>query len=148
MTHHTAAVPALWRTVLRDPRARVGVVVLVVVTLVAILAPLLAPHDPSAQLDIVALQGRPPSWAHPLGTDTFSRDVLSRLLYGARVSLAIALVAVFLSATVGIALGVTAGYAGGAIDAVLMRLVDAALSIPRLLMIIAVVAFWGDVGIV
>jgi peptide/nickel transport system permease protein len=139
---------ALRRRLLRDPRARVGILVLLVVVATALLAPLLAPFDPSAQLDIVRQQSRPPSLAHPLGTDTFSRDVLSRLIYGARISLAIAFVAVSLSMTVGILVGAIAGFFGGAIDAILMRLVDAALSVPRLLLLIAVVALWGDVGVV
>lgn len=133
---------------MRDRRARVALAVLAIVTLAAVCAPLLAPHDPTAQLDIVRLQSRPPSVDHPLGTDQVSRDVLSRMLYGARISLAIAFAAVSLSMTFGVVLGATAGYAGGAIDAVVMRFVDAALSIPRLLLLIAVVALWGDVGVV
>lgn len=133
---------------LRDRRARVAAIALLLVIVSALLAPLLAPYDPTAQLDIVRLQSRPPSLAHPLGTDQYSRDVLSRLLYGARVSLAIAFSAVALSISFGILAGAVAGYAGGAIDAVLMRLVDAALSIPRLLLLIVVIALWGDVGVV
>ena len=108
---------------------------------------MLAPYDPAAQLDIVRLNGQAPSWAHPLGTDPFSRDVLSRLIWGARISLAIAFVAVTLSMTLGIFVGAIAGYAGGATDALLMRLVDTAMSIPRLLLLIAVVALWHDVSI-
>ena len=131
----------------RDGRARAAALVLLVVVGAALLAPLLAPYDPVAQLDIVRLQSRPPSWAHPLGTDQFSRDVLSRLMWGARISLAIALVAVSLSMTLGILVGAIAGYAGGLVDAVLMRLVDTALSIPRLLLLIAVVALWENVGL-
>jgi peptide/nickel transport system permease protein len=131
----------------RDGRARAAVVVLLVVVAAALLAPLLAPYDPAAQLDIVRLQSRPPSWAHPLGTDPFSRDVLSRLMWGARISLAIAFVAVTLSVTLGILVGAIAGYAGGVVDAVLMRFVDAALSIPRLLVLIGVVALWDHLGI-
>ena len=131
----------------RDGRARAAAVVLLVVVGAALLAPLLAPYDPAAQLDIVRLQSRPPSWAHPLGTDQFSRDVLSRLMWGARISLAIAFVAVSLSMTLGILVGAIAGYAGGLVDAVLMRLVDTALSIPRLLLLIAVVALWERVGL-
>ncbi|MDB4884843.1 MAG: ABC-type transporter, integral rane subunit [Gemmatimonadetes bacterium] len=133
---------------LRDPRARVGLVVLAVVALVALLAPVIAPYDPSAQLDIARLHGRPPSLAHPLGTDPYSRDVLSRLIHGTRISLAVALVAVTLSMTLGVVVGAVAGYAGGLVDTVLMRVVDAALSIPRLLLLIIVVALWGDVGVV
>ena len=131
----------------RDQRARTAAVVLLVVGGAALLAPMLAPYDPAAQLDIVRLNGQAPSWAHPLGTDPFSRDVLSRLIWGARISLAIAFVAVTLSMTLGIFVGAIAGYAGGATDALLMRLVDTAMSIPRLLLLIAVVALWHDVSI-
>jgi len=140
-------VRAVLRRLLRDRRARVAAVVLVVVIAVALAAPLLAPYDPSAQLDIVRLQNRPPSLAHPLGTDPFSRDVLSRLLYGARVSLGIAFSAVALSVTVGVLIGAGAGFVGGAIDALVMRFVDAALSIPQLLLIIVVAALWGHLGV-
>jgi peptide/nickel transport system permease protein len=142
-----AGSPVLSR-VLRDRRSRIGLAVLALVTLAAILAPLLAPYDPAAQLDIVRLQGLPPSWAHPMGTDQFSRDLLSRVLYGARVSLSIAFAAVALSISFGVLVGATAGYAGGLTDAVLMRIVDAALSIPRLLLVLVVVALWTDVGVV
>jgi peptide/nickel transport system permease protein len=135
---------ALWR----DRRARGALAVLAVVILCAVLAPVLAPYDPAAQLDIARLQSRPPSLAHPLGTDPFSRDVLSRVLYGARLSLAIAFSAVALSMGFGILLGAVAGYLGGPVDAILMRTVDVALSIPRLLLIVAVVALWGEVGVV
>lgn len=132
---------------LRDPRSRVALVVLTVVVLAALFAPVLAPYDPSAQLDIVRLKSLAPSLAHPFGTDPYSRDVLSRVLYGARVSLSIAFAAVALSVSFGVLVGVVAGYVGGVVDAVLMRLVDAALAIPRLLLIIAVVALWGSVGV-
>jgi ABC-type dipeptide/oligopeptide/nickel transport system permease subunit len=131
----------------RDGRARAAAVVLLLVVAGALLAPVLAPYDPAAQLDIVRLKSQAPSWAHPLGTDPFSRDVLSRLLWGSRISLAVAFIAVTLSMTIGVAVGAIAGYAGGAVDAVLMRLVDTALSVPRLLVLIGVVALWNDVGI-
>jgi peptide/nickel transport system permease protein len=123
------------------------VAVLVVVVGGALLAPWIAPYDPAAQLDIVRLNSQGPSWAHPLGTDPFSRDVLSRLLWGSRISLAVAFIAVTLSMTLGVAVGAVAGYVGGVVDAVLMRLVDTALSVPRLLVLIGVVALWEDVGI-
>ncbi|HEV7992265.1 MAG TPA: ABC transporter permease [Gemmatimonadaceae bacterium] len=139
---------ALAGRVLRDPRARVGLIVLLAVALCAIFAPLLAPYDPAAQLDIARLQSQPPSLAHPMGTDPFSRDVLSRLLYGTRISLVIGLGAVALSLSFGIVVGATAGLAGGWVDAVLMRLVDAALSVPRILVLILVVSLWDSVGIV
>ena len=132
---------------MRDTRSRVAVAVLASVVVAAILAPLLTPYDPAAQLDIVRLRSLAPSLTHPFGTDPYSRDVLSRVLFGARVSLAIAFGAVVLSMSVGILVGVVAGYVGGATDVVLMRLVDAALAIPRLLLIIVVVALWGSVSV-
>ena len=132
---------------LRHARARVALVVLGLVVLAAVLAPLLTPYDPAVQLDIVHLRSLSPSLAHPLGTDIYSRDVLARVLFGARVSLSIAFAAVAMSVSFGILVGVVAGYAGGLVDAVLMRLVDIALAIPRLLLIIAVVALWGGVSV-
>jgi peptide/nickel transport system permease protein len=131
----------------RDPRSRAAFVVLVLAVLAALLAPLLTPYDPAAQLDIVRLRSLSPSLAHPFGTDPFSRDVLTRVLFGARVSLSIAFAAVALSVSFGILVGVVAGYLGGVVDTVLMRLVDTALAIPRLLLIIAVVALWGGVSV-
>jgi peptide/nickel transport system permease protein len=113
--------------------------------LIALLAPALAPYDPTAQLDIVALKGQPPSLAHPFGTDAFSRDVLSRVLYGARVSLGVAVLAVVLSATLGTAYGAVAGFYGGRVDAVMMRLIDALLAVPRILLLIGVLALWGRI---
>ncbi|HKH94858.1 MAG TPA: ABC transporter permease [Gemmatimonadaceae bacterium] len=135
---------ALWR----DSRTRIALVVLLLVALAAIFAPVLAPYDPTAQLDIERLHSQPPSALHPFGTDPYSRDVLSRLLYGSRVSLAVGLTAVLLAMSFGITVGIVAGYVGGALDAVLMRVVDAAISIPRLLVLIMVASLWGRLGIV
>ena len=108
----------------------------------ALLAPWLAPYDPTAQLDLVALRSRPPSLAHPFGTDQYSRDVLSRVLYGARVSLAVGFLATLVSVTVGTAYGLIAGYFGGRTDAAMMRLVDAALAVPRVLLLLVIGALW------
>ena len=136
------------RALFRDSRTRIALVVLLLVALGAILAPLLAPYDPVVPLDIEHLNSQPPSAAHPFGTDPYSRDVLSRLIYGSRVSLAVGLGSVALAMSFGIAVGMLAGYLGGAVDAVLMRLVDAAISVPRLLVLIMVAALWGRMGIV
>ena len=136
------------RALFRDSRTRVALAVLLLVALGAVLAPLLAPYDPTAQLDIERLQSQPPSAAHPFGTDPYSRDVLSRLIYGARVSLAVGLGSVALAMSFGIAIGIVAGYVGGVVDAVLMRLVDAAVSVPRLLVLIMVASLWGRLGLV
>jgi peptide/nickel transport system permease protein len=136
------------RALLRDSRTRIALAVLLLVALGAVLAPVLAPYDPTTQLDIERLQSLPPSAAHPFGTDPYSRDVLSRLLYGSRVSLAVGLGSVALAMSFGIAVGIVAGFLGGAVDAVLMRLVDAAISIPRLLVLIMVASLWGRLGLV
>ena len=122
-----------------------GAIVLVYV--IAILAPLIAPYDPIRQLDILALKNRPPSLAHPFGTDPYGRDVLSRVIFGARLSLGIALLAVVFAITIGTAYGAAAAWAGGRMDAVMMRINDALLSIPRVLLLIAVLALWGQIPV-
>lgn len=136
------------RALFRDSRTRIALAVLLLVALGAVLAPLIAPYEPTAQLDIERLQSQPPSAAHPFGTDPYSRDVLSRLIYGSRVSLAVGLGSVALAMSFGIAIGIVAGYLGGIVDAVLMRLVDAAISVPRLLVLIMVASLWGRLGLV
>lgn len=130
-----------------DSRVWIAASVLAFIALSAVFASVLAPYDPRAHLDIINLQGKPPSLAHPFGTDTFSRDVLSRLIFGSQVSLSVALGAVAIAMTFGTMVGVVAGYNGGKVDAVLMRFVDAASAIPNLLLIIVVIALWGEIGI-
>ncbi len=138
-----------WRiavTRLRDNHAAfLALCVIVALLVVAALAPWLAPYSPIAQPDIVRLKNLPPSLAHPFGTDFASRDVFSRALYGARVSLSVALLAIVVSASVGTAYGAIAGYVGGRVDTIMMRLIDAALSVPRILLLIAVLALWAPV---
>ena len=134
------------RRLRRDPAALAALALLLTLALLALLAPLLAPYDPTAQPDMVALKNRPPSFAHPLGTDIYSRDVLTRVLYGSRVTLSVGVLAALLSTTLGAAYGAVAGWLGGAVDTVLMRLVDACLGIPRVLMLLAIVALWGHVS--
>ena len=130
------------RRVLRKRSSRIAFFVLGVILLVGLLAPLIAPYDPTAQPDIVFLKSLPPTFAHPFGTDPYSRDVLSRVIYGARLSLMIGVLATVVSLTFGVAYGAIAGYAGGALDAVMMRVLDAFLSIPRLLLLIGVLVAW------
>lgn len=124
---------------------RVALAVLGLLYAAALLAPLIAPYAPAQQLDIVSLPNHAPSLAHPFGTDRFSRDVLSRVLYGARVSLTIATLAMLVAAIIGTTYGLVAATFGPAVDAVLMRLLDAMLSIPRVLLLIAVLALWNPV---
>ena len=121
--------------------------VLAIILLAALLAPLLAPYDPSAQPDIVGLAQRPPSGAHPFGTDPLSRDVLSRVVHGGRVSISVALLAALLSASIGTAYGAIAAFAGGVTDAIMMRVLDALIAIPRLLLLLLVVTLWGAVSV-
>jgi len=124
----------------------IGGAVLVLLLVVAILAPLLAPHDPYAQ-DLLARM-QPPAflggtWDHPLGTDHLGRDYLSRLIYGARVSLLIGSVAAVISGLLGTAMGVAAGYFGGRVDMVVTFLVNVRLAMPVVLVALAVVALFG-----
>jgi len=110
-------------------------------------APVFAPYDPLAQPGITTEINKPPSALHPFGTDLLSRDVFSRVLYGGRLSLSIALVATLVSITLGTAYGAVAGYAGGIVESVMMRILDALLSIPRLLLLIAIFALWPDLSL-
>jgi peptide/nickel transport system permease protein len=135
------------RRLLGDRSAVAGLVILAVIALAAILAPLVAPYNPAEHLAGAGLQNQPPSLAHPFGTDDFSRDVLSRVIHGARVSLAVSLLSVLIAATFGTVVGAVAGYAGGTVDAVLMRIVDALLAIPRVLLLVAVATLWGGLAL-
>ena len=135
------------RRLLRGRSSRVALVVLGLIVLTGLLAPFIAPYDPSAQPDIVALKDLPPSLAHPFGTDPYSRDVLSRVIYGARLSLFIGVLATIVSLTLGVAYGAIAGYVGGFLDAVMMRVLDAFLSIPRLLLLLGVLVAWPRLSI-
>lgn len=108
----------------------------------ALLTPFLAPYDPLLQGDLLNARFLPPGDAHLLGTDQFARDVFSRLLYGARISLSIGFIAVGIAITIGTLLGAAAGFVGGWLDTVIMRFVDMVLSIPRLVLLITVIALF------
>jgi peptide/nickel transport system permease protein len=131
----------------RSPLTSIGAAIVGLVVLAAVAAPLLAVTDPIEQDLSVAL--KPPFWledgsfAHPLGTDHLGRDVYSRLVYGARISLAISVLAALLGAAVGVAAGLAAGYLGGRVDMVIMRIVDLNLAFPLILLALAVVALLG-----
>ena len=135
------------RAVLRKRSSRIALAVLGVIVVIAVLAPLLAPYDPSAQPDIVSGKDLAPSLAHPFGTDPYSRDVLSRVMYGARLSLTIGILATIVSLTFGVAYGAVSGYLGGIVDAIMMRFLDALLSIPRLLLLLGVLVAWPHLSI-
>lgn len=121
-----------------DNRTRIGVTVIAIIVVMAVFAPIVARHDPNA-IDLINLL-EPPSRAHWLGTDVQGRDVWARLVYGARVSLAVGLVSQTIAVTLGITLGLLAGYYRGWIDEIVMRLADVTLAFPTLLLLIAMSA--------
>jgi peptide/nickel transport system permease protein len=132
-------VKAFWRALAKNRLALFGGAVVLVLAIMAVGAPLLAPHDPNKP-DVKRILDSPSS-RHWLGTDQVGRDVLSRMLYGARVSLAVGFVSVGIATVIGIALGAAAGYHGGMVDAGVMRLVDLMLVFPRFFLLLAVLAF-------
>ncbi len=124
---------------LSNPLALVGFIIIISAFVLAMLAPLISPYDPDFfNVKEILLS---PSATHWMGTDGLGRDVLSRMLYGARISLLVGLVAVGISTAIGIILGAIAGYYRGWVDTVIMRLVDVMLSIPSFFLILAVIAF-------
>jgi peptide/nickel transport system permease protein len=126
----------------RNGSLMAGIVVVGLLVLVAALAPILAPYDPIAQHLTNALE--PPSSAHWLGTDKFGRDVLSRLIWGAQVDLRVGFLAVLIPFVIGSVLGAIAGYFGGWLDTVLMRIVDIFFAFPFYVMVIALVFVFGS----
>ena len=130
---------SFWRALRRNQLALAGGVVVAFVAVLALLAPVIAPMDPNRPEVKKILDS--PSTLHPLGTDQLGRDVLSRMLYGARVSLAVGFVSVGIATVIGIALGAAAGYHGGMVDALVMRLVDLMLVFPRFFLLLAVLGF-------
>ncbi len=127
-----------WRTFSRNQLALAAGVVVGVLVVLAVLAPLLAPWDPNRP-DTKRILA-PPSRSHWLGTDQLGRDVLSRVLYGSRISLAVGFVSVGIATLIGLVLGSAAGYQGGTLDNVIMRLVDLMLVFPRFFLLLAVLA--------
>jgi len=131
----------------RSPLASLGVLIVGLVVIAALAAPLLATTDPIDQDLAVAL--KPPFWMaegslqHPLGTDHLGRDVFSRLVYGAQISLTISVLAALLGAAVGVAAGLVAGYLGGRVGTVIMRIVDLFFAFPFFVLVIAIVAMLG-----
>ena len=129
------------RRLLRRPAAGIGLTVIVIVVAVALLAPVVAPYDPLAT-SWTAIR-KAPSGAHWLGTDEIGRDVLSRVIWGARASLLAGIVSVLISLSIGVPVGLLAGYAGGKVDMLISRMTDAVLACPFLILAIALAAFLG-----
>ncbi|MDB6177701.1 ABC transporter permease [Paracoccus sp. Z330] len=132
---------ALWLAFRRNRLSWVGLALLTVIVCAAVFAPLLAPYDPLEQHIIHRLQ--PPSAEFWLGTDTYGRDVLSRLIYGARVSLVVGFVAIVIAMVVGSAIGILSGFIGGVFDRVVMSFLDVMLSFPTLLLGLMIAAMLG-----
>ncbi|MDF3061116.1 MAG: diguanylate cyclase [Microvirga sp.] len=130
-----------WRRLVRRRGAMVGLAVIVLVILVALFAPLIAPYDPATQS--WSAVRKPPSAAYWLGTDEVGRDLLSRIIYGARASLSAGVISVGIAIAVGVPLGLVAGYAGGLLDGLVSRITDAMLACPFLILAIALAAFLG-----
>jgi peptide/nickel transport system permease protein len=130
-----------WRRFARNRGAVFGLGVLVVIVVMSVFAPVLAPYDPVAQGVGRPLQ--PPSLEHWAGTDSFGRDLLSRIIYGARIALVVGVVSVALAMAVGVSLGLAAGYYGGWLDIIVMRTMDALFAFPIIILAIAMMAVMG-----
>lgn len=125
-----------------NSKAVVGLVMLLLITVMALFAPQISPHDPNQQN--MEMRLKPPGTpGYLLGTDPLGRDILSRIIYGSRVSLVVGVSSVVVAGGIGLALGTVSGYMGGKVDAVIMRLVDLQLAIPILVLALAIVAVLG-----
>jgi peptide/nickel transport system permease protein len=128
------------RFIARDKKALAGLIVLAALTLAAILAPIVSPYDPNDMaFDMIGA----PSFAHPLGTDDLGRDLLTRLIYGARISLFVGVSTVLIALVSGVFLGIAAGYFGGFLDSVIMRLIDLQWAFPNFIIAVYLVAVFG-----
>jgi len=134
----------VWRRFRKHPGAVVGAIILIVLIIATLMAPL-SPYDP----EISDLQHKlePPSWQYLFGTDSLGRDMFTRVLYGGRISLFVGFMATFITMIIGIPVGAIAGYFGGWIDNVLMRIIDAALALPSLMVLILLNAILQEVDI-
>lgn len=136
---------SLWtisfRRMRKNRTAIAGIIILFIFAIIAIFAPLIAPYDPLDQNFIRSF--RPPSSEHFLGTDEFGRDVFSRIIYGARISLQIGFIAVFISLILGVSLGLISGYYGGWLDMLIMRFMDLMLSFPYILLALVIMSILG-----
>jgi peptide/nickel transport system permease protein len=130
-----------WKRFKRNSLSVAGGVIVLLLFLVAALAPVISPHNPDDIDRKHILEA--PEWGHPLGTDDLGRDVLSRMIWGARISLAVGFVAVGIATFIGMILGALSGYYGGWPDRIIMRFIDIMLSIPTFFLILAVIAFIG-----
>jgi peptide/nickel transport system permease protein len=134
----------IWNTLKRKPTAIVGIIMLSIVVLMAFLAPLLAPYDPEVRVDVQPEDIlAPPDAEHLLGRDDAGKDVLSQLIYGARISLIVGFVSSFFSMFIGTTVGLIAGYYGGRVSNALMRFTDFLMVIPDLPLMLVIISVWG-----
>jgi oligopeptide transport system permease protein len=131
-----------WSRFKKDPLAIIGLFIIIVITLFAIFGPMLSPYTYDQQN--IAEQNQPPTFKHWFGTDKFGRDLFVRVLYGARISLTIGVVAAAINLVIGVVYGGIAGYFGGRIDMVMMRIVDVLIGVPSLLYIILIMMVFGN----
>jgi len=141
---HESMSVIVWRRFRKHPGAVVGAIVLTLLVVATLLAPL-SPYDPEVSSLSEKLQ--PPSWQHPFGTDSLGRDMLTRVLYGGRISLFVGFMATLITLIIGVPIGAIAGYFGGWVDNLLMRIIDATLALPSLMILILLNAFLMEVQI-
>ncbi len=131
-----------WRRFAENRLALIGLIIILALVLIAIFADLLAPYSPTIG-NLATARLLPPSWEHWLGTDDQGRDILSRLIYGSRLTLYVVVLVAIIAAPIGLLVGTVSGYAGGWVDAVLMRITDIFLAFPKLVLALALVAALG-----
>ena len=132
----------IWKRFRKHPGAIAGSVILLILVLLCVFAPL-SPYDP--EISNMEERYQPPSWSHPMGTDALGRDLLTRVLYGGRISLLVGLLVIGISISIGVPVGALAGYYGGKLDTVLMRITDTFLTLPTLLVLILLSAILREV---
>lgn len=133
-----------WKQVFRSPKTKIGLMVVIIFALAAIFAPVLAPHDPL--LVDVSIKLKNPSAAYPLGTDQLGRCILSRLLWGSRYSLSYSFTVLLITVCVGVPIGLFAGYVGGKIDSIIMRIIDVFMAMPVFIVALAIAGTVGASG--
>ncbi len=129
----------LW-LLLRNPLGLAGLLIVLTLLVVGVFAPLIAPHGVNQQTFSPFLG---PSWAHPFGTDKFGRDIMSRVIYGARISLMVGFLSVIGGTLAGMAIGIASGYFGGAVDNAIQRLVETAMAFPGLILLLLIISVYG-----
>lgn len=130
-----------FRRLKKSPTAIVGLIIVLTFIVIAVFAPYIAPYDPF-EMNLINRQ-EAPSWEHPFGTDFFGRDIMSRMIFGARISLIMGISVIAVRAFIGIILGLLAGYYGGWVETIIMRLTDAVIAFPGIILALAIMAVRG-----